>query len=354
MGILMPESEVSREMKFEIDAYFEPDIAWVGEINRQTLKLESMTSVFPAATTRLTCSLWRGGDCNHGITLTLTIAGRQLTARAEDSSPVIATRRAFEDLSSKVAALIEERRTEGFWRRTSHDRSATEKVRTKETPTSRSEAAASVDRELGELYNFVRREIAIAQAQGDLNRGDMTVEEIVEEVALMALEDFGERPAGLSFRSWLFQLTLDVIKRKKREIEIERRARTSFEDQNSVGKPVRLQDEIYDFFQPDHYVRLKDLIPDGDLPTPEEALAEREVQQHINQALAQLPRRWREAFVLYSVEGLTLEEVARVTRQPVDATRRAIELARELLRAGLAEAGVKPAEQELRREAVAS
>lgn len=341
-------------MKFEIDCYFEPDIAWVGEINRQTLKLESLTSVFPGATTQLTCSLWRGRDGEHGITLTLTVAGRELTARAEDSSPVIATRRAFEELTGKVSALIEESRMEGFWQRTSRDRSATEKVREKEPPTTRSEAAASIDRELGELYNFVRREIAIAQAQVDLHRGDLTVEEIVDEVALMALEDFDARPADLSFRSWLFQLTLDVIKRRKRELEAQRSPVISFEDKNSVGEPARLEDEVYDFFQPDQHVCLKDLIPGGELPTPEEALAEREVQQHINRALAQLPRRWREAFVLYSVEGLTLEEVARVTRQPVDATRRAIELARELLRAGLAEAGVKPAEQELRREAVAS
>ena len=350
----MMRGEVSREMKFEIDSYFEPDIAWVGEINRQTLKLESLTSVFPATTTQLVCSLWRGINGENGIALTLTLAGRQLTARAEDSSPVIATRRAFEQLTGQVATLIEERRKEGFWQRTSRDRSARENVHEKETPTTRGEAAASIDRELGELYNFVHREIATAQAQGDLNRGDLTVEEIVDEVALIALEEFEERPAGLSFRSWLFQLTLDVIKRKKREIEIERRARTSFEGKNSVGEPARLEDEIYDFFQPNHYVRLKDLIPDGDLPSPEEALAEREFQQHINRALAQLPRRWREAFVLYSVEGLTLEEVARVTRQPVDSTRRAIELARELLRAGLAEAGVKPTERELRREAVAS
>lgn len=345
---------MSQKMKFEIDSYFEPDIAWVGEINRQTLKLESLTSVFPSTTTHLVCSLWRGINGVNGITLTLTIAGRDLTARAKDSSPVVATRRAFEELTGKVATLIEESRTEGVWHRTSRDRFVVGNVREKETPTTRSEAAASVDRELDELYNFVRHEIAIAQAQRDLNRGDLTVEEIVDEVAVIALERFDERPTELNFRSWLLQLALDVIKGKKREIEIERRALMSFGEQNSFGAQTQPEDEIYDFFQPDHSVRLNDLLPGVGLPTPEEALAEREFQQHIIRALAQLPRRWREAFVLYSVEGLTLEEVARVTRHPVDATRRAIELARELLRAGLAEVGVKPTERILRREAVAS
>jgi RNA polymerase sigma factor (sigma-70 family) len=336
-------------MKLEIDSYFEPDIAWLGEINRQALKLENLISVFPASTSQLICTLWHGVNSNSGVTLTLAIAGRELLARAEDLSPVMATRQAFEKLSRKVTSLIEECRTEGFWRRTSRDRFA-ESLR-KETVTTNSEAAATIDRELSELYNFVRREIAMAQAQGDLKRGDLAVAEIVDEVALTALEQYEERPEKLNFRPWLFQLALDLIKRRKREIERDYKALTSFEV-TDVEQP-EVEDEIYDFYQPDDEVRLKDLISDGCLPTPEETVAEREFQQHINRALAQLPRRWREAFILFSVEGLTLEEVARVTRQPVDATRRAIELARELLRANLAEAGIRPAEQELRREVVA-
>ena len=340
-------------MKLEIDSYFEPDMAWLGEIHRQALKLEGMVSVFPASTTQLICSLWHGVNSNSGTTLELAIAGRKLMARGEDLSPVMATRQAFEKLTHKVMALIEECRAEGFWRRTSRDKFVPAESLSKEKITTGSEAAASIDRELGELYNFVRREIAMAQAQGYLKRGDLAVAEIVDEVALTALEQYEQRPAEINFGPWLFQLALDVIKRRKREIERDYKALMSFEvTEPNVERP-EVEDEIYDFYQPDNEVRLKDLISDGRLPTPEETVAEREFQQHINRALAQLPRRWREAFILFSVEGLTLEEVARVTRQPVDATRRAIELARELLRANLAEAGISPAEQELRREVVA-
>jgi hypothetical protein len=45
-------------MKLEINCYFEPDIAWLGEINRQTLLLERRASVFPASATLLECALW--------------------------------------------------------------------------------------------------------------------------------------------------------------------------------------------------------------------------------------------------------------------------------------------------------
>ncbi|HEX7294948.1 MAG TPA: sigma-70 family RNA polymerase sigma factor [Pyrinomonadaceae bacterium] len=341
-------------MKLEIESYFEPDISWLGEINRRALKLENLISVFPASTSRLICTLWHGVNSNSGITLTLAVAGRELVARGENSSPVMATREAFEKLSRKVNGLIEEFRAEGFWHRTSRDRFARAETLRKETITTGSEAAASIDRELSELYNFVRREIAMAQAQGDLKPGDLSVAEIVDEVALMALQQYEERPPELNFRPWLLQLALDVIKCRKRETERHSKVLTSVETPELHTERPEVEDEIYDYYQPDSEVRLKDLIPDGRLPTPEETLTELEFQQHINRALAQLPRRWREAFILYSVEGLTLEEVARVTRQPVDATHRAIELARELLRTHLAEVGIRAAERELRREVIAS
>ena len=92
-------------MKLEIACYFEPDIAWLGEINRQTLLLERRVSVFPASTTQLECALWHGVDSKSGITLTLNIAGTKVVSRGEDNSPVVATRRAFADLNTKLTAF---------------------------------------------------------------------------------------------------------------------------------------------------------------------------------------------------------------------------------------------------------
>ncbi len=101
-------------------------------------------------------------------------------------------------------------------------------------------------------------------------------------------------------------------------------------------------------------MRLEDLIVDERVPTPEEALARRELRQHINRTLARLPRRWRAAFVLYAVEGLTLEEVARVTRRPVEEVRRSVESARAFLRECLTDVGARRAPSEQKREEVAA
>lgn len=343
-------------MKLEIDCYFEPDIAWLGEINRQTLLLERRVSVFPASATQLDCALWHGVDSKSGVTLTLNIAGTKVISRAEDRSPVVATRRAFHDLNTKLTAFTEQTRSQDYWLRTSHDRGTQAEAIRHGTPKTEREAAHWLDLYLSELYNFVRREIATGQARGDLNAGDLKVEEILDEVAAEALEEFADKPAELGFRAWLFQLALKTIKCMKHEIDHDWRTIVSLEENGNGRKPssrVGVEDEIYDFYQPDREIQLKDLIPDGRLPTPEEALTQREIQRYINRALAQLPRRWREAFVLYSIEGLNLEEVARVTRESVDATRRSVEMAREYLRACLVEAGVKIAQEE-RKEATAS
>jgi RNA polymerase sigma factor (sigma-70 family) len=342
-------------MKHEIDAYFEPDISWLGEINRQVLRLEREAEVFPPQRTRLDCSLWRGVENRAGVTLTLRVGEEEMRSRAEDASPVKATRRAFDELRRQLAAHTAKLREEGVWSRTSLNRGAREDGRG-DGPETKREAAQAIERHLSGLYNFARREIAYRQAVGDLASGDLAPEEVVDEVALSTIERFGEHPPELEFDRWLLQLALEVIERRAGEVREERESLLHVEEQAPETPPAEEAadggDEIFEFYQPDERVRLEDLIEDGRVPTPEEALARRELQQHINRSLARLPRRWREAFVLYAVEGLTLEEVARVVRRPVDETRREIESARGFLRECVAEAVATRVTSETRREEV--
>jgi RNA polymerase sigma factor (sigma-70 family) len=332
-------------MRHEIEAYFEPDMVWLGEINRRLLQLEGEVGVLPAQQTSLHCALWRGREARAGLTLTLRVGDVELCSRAEDASPVAATRRAFGELQHQLSACMKKLRDEGFWSRTSRNRGALE-TRSGVEPGTRREATEAVDHHLTELYNFVRRELASRQVTGGLSAGDLTPEEVLDDAALTALERFDERPAGLDFQTWLFQLALDCVERRAREIRAGRESLLRLEGTAhfSTSAAARAaEDEIFEFYQPAEEMRLEDLIADERVPTPEEALARREFQRHINRTLASLPRRWREAFVLYSVEGLNLEEVARVLRLPVDSARRFIELAREYLRECLVEAGVTQA-----------
>jgi RNA polymerase sigma factor (sigma-70 family) len=249
---------------------------------------------------------------------------------------------------------MEQQRQEGFWSRTSLNLAPN--ASTTAEPPDREEAIRLIDRHLVSLFNFVRREIAYRQAVGDLVAGDLTAEDVVDEVALGAIEHFDARPQELGFSRWLLQLALDVIERRVREINEECETHVHVEEDMPETPPAeeatQVGDEIFEFYQPDEDIRLEDLIADERVPTPEEALAQREMQQYINRTLARLPRRWREAFVLYSVEGLTLEEVGRVVQRPVEDVRRWIDLTRAFLRQCLVEAGAVPADREAMREEV--
>lgn len=330
-------------MKWQINAFFEPEIVWAGEINRQALRLERKLEVLPALKPNLECSLWREANAASGVGLSLDLGDVRLREKAVDLSEIEATKKAFDALHQQVEAHLNRLREQEFWSRTSQNRGKKESNRNASSPESKQEAARTIDRRLNDLYNFVRREIAARQALGDLKYGELTPEEIVNEAAATAIERFDARPVDLKFEDWLWQLALDVINRRAAEIEIERKSLMRLEDDGWVATSAAArasEDEIYEYYQPDERLRLEDLISDERVPTPEETVSRRELQQYINQTLASLPRRWREAFVLYSVEGKTLEDVARVLRQPVDAVRRSVEMAREYLRERLIEAGV--------------
>ena len=336
-------------MKHEIDCYFDPDIAWLGEINRQVLRLEREVSVFPPQQTHLNCALRPGGERPAGVTLTLDVGDKRLRSFAESPSTVEATRRAFDKLRRVLEEHLGERRREEFWARTSRNLGTRT---TAPEPRDRREAAGAINHHLSDLFNFARREIAYRQAVGDLAGGSLTPEEAVDEVALAAIEHFAERPAELDFGPWLRQLALDVIERRVGEEREERELMLRVEEKVPATPTAQAEDEIFDLYQPDEDVRLEDVIKDERVPTPEDALARREAPQHIDRTLARLPRRWREAFVLYAVEGLTLEEVARVTRRSVEEARRAVEAARLFLRECLVDAGAKRTGHESVREEV--
>ena len=91
-------------MRHEIESYFEPDIAWLGEINRRALWLEREAGALVPPQSRLRCALWRGRDGRAGVNLTLCAGDAEVCGRGEDPSPVAATRLAFQDLYNQVSA----------------------------------------------------------------------------------------------------------------------------------------------------------------------------------------------------------------------------------------------------------
>ena len=75
--------------------------------------------------------------------------------------------------------------------------------------------------------------------------------------------------------------------------------------------------------------------PAGSPLTPEESAHHTEIQERVDEVLATLPEEQRMAFVLRSIDGLSLEEIAVIMECPVNTVRSRRQLALARLRAVL-------------------
>jgi hypothetical protein len=58
-----------------------------------------------------------------------------------------------------------------------------------------------------------------------------------------------------------------------------------------------LGDETLDFYQFDEDLKMEDIIPDINMPAPEDIVANKELRRSVSLAIAGMPGRWREALL---------------------------------------------------------
>jgi len=178
---------------------------------------------------------------------------------------------------------------------------------------------------LSRLLRYARVELSAQEALGNLPRGDVRPEDVVDAALLDALMDAEEAPAE-GLYPWLRGFVRRAI---DREVAAARRRRGARYLEGSV-RPERLEDE-----GPPR--RLVEVLPDPKAPVPEEVVEAREIQRALLDLLGQLPGDWREAFLLHVRDGLSIDEVAAIEGIPAAEVRRRIRSTREFLRARLAE-----------------
>jgi RNA polymerase sigma factor (sigma-70 family) len=178
---------------------------------------------------------------------------------------------------------------------------------------------------LGRLLRYARVELSVQEALGNLPRGDVQPEDVVDAALLDALAHADEAPAE-GFYPWLRRFVRRAIDREVAAARPRRRHR-------SVEGPVR-PERVEDDRPPR---RLVEVLPDPKAPIPEEVVDGLEFQRALLDLLGQLPGDWREAFLLHVRDGLSIEEVAAVEGIPSAEVRRRIRSTREFLRARLAE-----------------
>jgi RNA polymerase sigma-70 factor, ECF subfamily len=139
------------------------------------------------------------------------------------------------------------------------------------------------------LYAFARR----------LTGSREDAEEVAQDAfvrAYRALKSYSaERIQALSMRAWLYQITLNVARNRMR------RKRHRFV---SIGEPDRPDGSAFD-------------APDDPETRPDSVLEKIERRASLATLVAALPDRYRSTLILRYVEGLRLEEVAAILKQPL-------------------------------------
>ena len=276
-----------------------------------------------------------------GVSLNLRLPSGQMAAQESAPSPTAAIKASFEDLLAQIGKHKALLRNSHSWRRRRSlagagvaEEPPDEALAPMAPETATSEdIRAYVNANLRRLQLFVEREIAFRENSGDLEPDLLSWEEVVDEAVARALDDKIEKPEPIALEPWLYRLAI----RSLDDFEA-RLAHTNQVDLNGLDRRTNqhARDEArLQFYQPDEAITRESTIADDRLWTPEQIAYSDEMIALVQFALRKAGRREREAFILFAMEGFSLEEISSIVDRTPDEVRHSVEKAREKLRRSL-------------------
>jgi len=310
------------------------------EIGHQIEKIQKRLQVFRPELVHLKAIIDQN-SAREGtvVSLNLRLPSGQLTAQEKAASPAAAIKAAFDELIQQIGRHKELLRTSHKWRRwRGGPRESPEPgVPFEQTLAAVLPATISADdigtyvnANLSRLERFVDRELHFRRADEEILEDALSTPEVVDEVIARALGDH-DRPEKLSLEPWLYRLALQAMNEmttRLHELESPVHLEDSRRRQN-----VEASDEVgLQFHQPDEGWTRESTIPDRRVSTPEQAAYSDEVIALVQAALRGADRTDREAFLLYGIEGFSLNEIAAITGRHAEAVRESVQRARDCVR----------------------
>ncbi|MET0658790.1 MAG: sigma-70 family RNA polymerase sigma factor [Steroidobacteraceae bacterium] len=217
---------------------------------------------------------------------------------------------------------------------------------------------AQLGRYMNGLYRYARHLLRYYEAQEGLPRGQIEVEDIVDAAVLETYRELGKAKDDRDIRRLLMRNARRYVQTEVEQVDARRELTISKEDDVPETPPaeevMRLGEDMFEFFEPEEDLKVEDVVPDLDVPTPEEVTDRIELQQCVDSALAGIPAEWRRALELRFVRGLKGAALARELGKPGSETSRVLERARAYLKQRLVEAGCVISPQNDRAAKVAS
>jgi RNA polymerase sigma factor (sigma-70 family) len=194
------------------------------------------------------------------------------------------------------------------------------------------------------LHRFARHEIAQLEAVGDLFKGDLSAQDVVDAALLRAYREYVQSPAPAPVtKGWLLRLTHEQVEAEAKQLKAEGVESLRIEDDIPETPPAEQAatqgESILYFYEPEEDWKVEDIVPDLRVPTPDREMEARELRACLRRALAQLPHAWRRALVLHHMDDLDGTELAEAVGLPEHELPQVLEQARRELRRRLVEAG---------------
>ena len=191
-----------------------------------------------------------------------------------------------------------------------------------------------VNANLSRLDRFVERELYFRETTEQISPDLVTKNEVIDEVVARALGDGAEKPERMALEPWLYRLAIRAMD------DLAARSPESL-------SPVPLEESVrkrnvggsdepeLQFHQPDETFTEESVIADRRVATPEDIAYSDEMVALMQVALKGATRADRESFILHTIEGFSVEEIAAITDRRREHVQTSIGAARECLRRAL-------------------
>ncbi len=311
-------------------------------LQQQTDKLNRLLRVFRPELVHLKGSLVENPlPEGYVVALNLRLPSGQMAAQAKGDTLIGAVKAAFSELANQLKKHKDLLRNERNWpRRRGPSRAVVQTVPFEETVAAvKPEAVSSsdiydyIDANLPRLRRFVAREVAHRQSEGQLMQDQVAVDDVVSEAIANALDEQHDKPERMRLEPWLYRLAVDAIGHlasgngDEGRMPLKRSART--------GEARGTDEPVAQFGEPEGRLYVENAIIDGTGQSPEDIAARNELIELVERSLRDAGRDQREAFILFTIEGFTVEEIADITTHPPSQVRADIRVAREHLQKAL-------------------
>ena len=273
------------------------------------------------------------------VSLNLRLPSGQLAVQRSARTPLAAIKSAFDDLLQQVTRHKALLRSSHNWSRRRTDRSRIEaQVPFEQTlaaiqpsTVSAEDIRCYVNANLSRLERFVERELYFREATEEIGSDVITKDEVIDEVIAGALGDGGDKPDKIALEPWLYRLAIHAIGDL---LARESAAGLSVHLEESARAPnVRASDEPeLQFHQPDETLTKESVIADRRVATPEDIASSDEMDMLVQVALAAAKAHDREVFILHTMEGFSVTEIAAITDRKPESINASIIAARQHLR----------------------